>query len=113
MDIATLHNTPRFRRDPDGIYAQIVYAAKATDVTDVMVNGNWLMRQTTADHLRKLKHFTSKPQNTPDKIDTFLLRREKSVLSKLIAIGGAMEEESFEVQTKVRITEPEPVLRNH
>ena len=33
-----------FKRDSQNIYAQIVYAAKSTDVTDVMVNGKWLMR---------------------------------------------------------------------
>ena len=32
------------------------------------------------------------------------------MLSKLIAIGGAMEEESFEVQVKVRIADPTLVL---
>jgi len=30
--------------------------------------------------------------------------------SKLIAIGGATEAESFEIQAKVRITDTEPVL---
>ena len=33
-----------FGRDPNGIYAQIVYASKSTDVVDVMCNGRWLMR---------------------------------------------------------------------
>ena len=32
------------------------------------------------------------------------------MLSKLIAIGGTVEEESFEVQAKVRIPDPQPVL---
>jgi 5-methylthioadenosine/S-adenosylhomocysteine deaminase len=44
------------------------------------------------------------------KIDTFLVEREKSVLSKLIAIGGASEEESFEVQAKVHIKDPDAVI---
>src|SRR5690606_17304155 len=44
IDISPLHNQPRFLRDPDGVYAQIIYAAKSTDVTDTMVNGKWLMR---------------------------------------------------------------------
>ena len=44
------------------------------------------------------------------RIDTFLVEREKSVLSKLVTIGGAMEEESFEVQVKARINDPEPIL---
>jgi 5-methylthioadenosine/S-adenosylhomocysteine deaminase len=36
-------------------------------------------------------------------IDAFLIDREQSVLSKLIALGGSMEQESFEVQVKVKI----------
>jgi 5-methylthioadenosine/S-adenosylhomocysteine deaminase len=44
------------------------------------------------------------------RIDAFLIDREQSVLSKLIAIGGASEVESFEVQAKSRITDPAPVM---
>ena len=31
IDVNPLHNSPRFRHDPNGSYAQIVYASKATD----------------------------------------------------------------------------------
>jgi 5-methylthioadenosine/S-adenosylhomocysteine deaminase len=44
------------------------------------------------------------------KIDKFLLKREQSVLSKLVAIGGASEVESFEVQTKVPIEDRQAVI---
>jgi 5-methylthioadenosine/S-adenosylhomocysteine deaminase len=44
------------------------------------------------------------------KIDSFLIEREQSVLSKLIALGGSSEEESFEVQVKVKITEADPIV---
>ena len=44
VDILSLHNSPRFCRGPENVYSQLVYAAKARDVTDVMVNGSWLMR---------------------------------------------------------------------
>ena len=44
VDLTPLHNVPAFGRDPNGVYAQIVYAAKSTDVLDVMCNGRWLMR---------------------------------------------------------------------
>ncbi len=37
------------------------------------------------------------------RIDAFLMAREQSVLSKLIALGGSSEEESYEVQVKVRL----------
>src|SRR6186713_348010 len=47
LDVARLHNLPAFARDPDGIYARIVYAAKSTDVVDVLCNGRWLMRNRT------------------------------------------------------------------
>ena len=109
VDIYSLHNTPRFRRDPNGVYAQLVYAGKSSDVTDVMVNGKWLMREhqlTTLDEAELLMQ----AGQYAEQIDQFLILRERSVLSKLIAIGGAAEAESFEVQVKVRIADPSPVL---
>jgi 5-methylthioadenosine/S-adenosylhomocysteine deaminase len=45
------------------------------------------------------------------RIDAFLIEREQSVLQKLIAIGGAAEEESFEVQAKARVGSAEAVRR--
>ena len=102
LDINPLHNAPRFRRDPNGAYAQIVYASKSTDVTDVMVNGQWLMRDKALTTLNE-RELLEEAADYANQIDNFLIKREKSVLLKLIAIEGAVEEESFEVQTKVRI----------
>jgi 5-methylthioadenosine/S-adenosylhomocysteine deaminase len=42
--------------------------------------------------------------------DAFLIEREGSILSKLVAIGGAVEQESFEVQVKARVHSEAPVL---
>lgn len=109
VDLDPLHNSPRFRRDNHGVYAQIVYAAKSSDVTDVMVNGRWVMRARkllTLDETTLLDH----ARDYARRIDTFLIQREKSVLSKLIAIGGATQGETFEVQAKARIEDPAPVL---
>jgi 5-methylthioadenosine/S-adenosylhomocysteine deaminase len=109
IGINEVHNSPNFRRNPEGIYAQIIYAAKSTDISDVMVNGQWLMQDRqllTLDEEVLLKE----AQVYAGKIDTFLVEREKSVLSKLIAIGGASEEESFEVQAKVHIKDPDAVI---
>ncbi len=109
LGIDELHNSPNFKRDPQGVYAQIIYAAKSTDISDVMVNGQWLMRDRvllTLDERQLIKE----AQAYAEKIDAFLIQREQSVLSKLIAIGGAMEEESFEVQAKVHITDPDAVI---
>lgn len=109
VDLATIHNTPRFERDPQGIYAQLVYAAKASDVTDVMVNGRWLMRARELVTLDEAALIEA-AQEYARHIDAFLVEREQSVLSKLIAIGGATEMESFEVQVKARIEDAELVL---
>ncbi len=109
IDINRLHNSPRFRRDPEGVYAQIIYAAKSTDVTDVMVNGKWLMRQQKLTTLQEAE-LIRQADEYARRMDTFLIQREQSVLAKLIAIGGALEGESFEVQAKVRISDPAPVL---
>lgn len=109
VDLEPLHNAPRFLRDPDGAYAQLVYATKATDVTHVMVNGNWLMKERqllTLDEsslLAEAKIFAAK-------VDKFLSEREQSLLSKLVAIGGATQEESFEIQTKVKVEDINSVL---
>ncbi len=102
VDLSPLHNAPQFSRDPDGRYAQLVYAAKSTDVTDVMVDGRWLMRDhqlLTLDEAELL----AQAQDYARRVDAFLIQREKSVLSKLVAIEGATQEESFEVQAKVSI----------
>lgn len=109
VDISPVHNTPHFRRDPNAIYAQIVYASKASDVSDVMVNGQFLMRDRALLTLNEFD-LLAQSQSYASKIDTFLIERENSVLSKLIAIGGTSEEESFEVQAKVRIPSIEPIM---
>ncbi len=109
VDIAPLHNAPRFRRDGGGLYAQLVYAGHATDVTDVMVNGQWLMRDRQLLTLNE-NELLAQAGDYARRIDQFLIEREQSVLSKLIAIGGATEGESYEVQAKVPLENPAPIL---
>lgn len=105
IDTNTIHNSPRFNRDPNNVYAQIVYAAKSTDVTDVMVNGQWLMRQRSLLTIEE-GQLIEAANTYAKKIDAFLIAREQSVLSKLIALGGSTEEQSFEVQLKVEVDDP-------
>ncbi len=109
LDLSAGHNVPAFHRDPNGIYAQIVYASKSTDVVDVMCNGRWLMRDRrllTVDEteLRRAA------QDQAARIDAFLGSREVSVLQKLVAVGGAVEQESYEVQVKARVPDAERTL---
>jgi 5-methylthioadenosine/S-adenosylhomocysteine deaminase len=109
VDISRLHNAPHFRRDRFAVYAQIVYASKATDVSDVMINGQWVMRDRELLTLQE-EELLLAGQDYAHRIDTFLIGREQSVLSKLIAIGGATQEESFEIQAKVAISDEQAIL---
>jgi 5-methylthioadenosine/S-adenosylhomocysteine deaminase len=110
VNLDTLHSSPRFRRDENGIYAQIVYAAHSSDVCDVMVNGRWIMRERELLTLDP-EELIYQTESYSKRIDLFLIELEQSILSKLIAIGGASEVESFEVQAKVRIDDPEPIVQ--
>jgi 5-methylthioadenosine/S-adenosylhomocysteine deaminase len=109
VDTSPLHNSPRFKRDPLNAYAQLVFASKSTDVTDVMVNGKWLMRDHQLLTLNE-EELLNQARELAKRIDAFLIEREQSVLSKLIALGGSMEQESFEVQVKVKVTEPDQLV---
>jgi len=110
VDLSRLHSSPHFQRDPNSAYSQIVYSAKSNDVTDVMINGAWLMRDRVLLSINE-SEILKEAQDYARQIDTFLIQREESLLSKLIAVGGLTEEESFEVQAKTSISEPETVIK--
>ncbi len=74
-----------------------------------MVNGKWLMRNHKLLTVHE-EELIAQAADIAKKIDSFLIEREQSVLSKLIALGGSMEEESFEVQVKVKITDSQPIV---
>lgn len=110
IDAEPLHNMPQFNRDINNVYSRIVYASHASDVQHVMVNGRWLMRDRallTVDEAAILKE----SQAVAIQIDSFLEEREGDVLSKLLAIGGIEQSESFEVQVKARLTDETLVNR--
>jgi 5-methylthioadenosine/S-adenosylhomocysteine deaminase len=111
IDSSPVHSSPRFKRDPNNAYAQIVYSSKSTDVSDVMVNGAWLMRDHELLTLNEAE-LLAQANEIARQIDAFLIKREQSVLSKLIALGGSMEQESFELQVKVKLPDQSVVLSN-
>ena len=108
MDMSALHAQPVFARDPESIYSRIIYASKASDVTDVMVNGHWLMKDRELLTLQEIPLLEGAREYAMQ-IDSFLIEREGSVLSKLIAIGDASQQESYEVQIKVQIEDITPI----
>ncbi|WP_296895929.1 amidohydrolase family protein [Thiohalocapsa sp.] len=100
VDLRSVHLTPKFTRDPEAIYAQLVYAAKGSDVRDVMCQGQWLMRERALLTLDE-QALMEEAAGVASKIDAFLIQREESVLRKLLAIGEVAQTKMFEVQVKV------------
>lgn len=101
-----VRHVPYFRRDVESLYSRLVYASHDEDVQDVMVNGQWLMRNRrllTVD----LEALYAEATALAHKVDLFLMQREESVLSKLLAIGGVAQEKTFEIQVKVRVDDLE------
>jgi 5-methylthioadenosine/S-adenosylhomocysteine deaminase len=105
-----LHNAPRFERDPNNIYSQVVYAGQAADVQHVMVNGRWLMRDRQLLTLNE-EQIRAQSADYARRIDRFLIAREGNVLNKLVAIGGLEQEESFEIQVKARVKDGDLIER--
>jgi len=112
LELDRLHTTPRYAdiaAGSDAIYTQIVYSSKSTDVRDVFVNGKPLMRERTLLTLDEAM-IKTQAHRMAQQIHFFLVAREGDVLRKLAAIGGVQQEESFEVQVKARIDDPQPVI---
>jgi 5-methylthioadenosine/S-adenosylhomocysteine deaminase len=101
-----VHNQPHFHNTPDAIYSRLIYAARSADVTDVMCNGRWLMRQRT---LLTLDEAAAKAEAAlvAAQIDAFVLEREASPYNKLVLLAGVQRQESFEVQVKAPLGEVE------
>ncbi|MEA3459744.1 MAG: amidohydrolase, partial [Chloroflexota bacterium] len=102
VDLDKPHVTPKFALSEGNVYAQLVYAAKSTDVCHVLVDGRLLMRDgefLTVD----VDAIEAEAQRMADEIGVFLTEREEDLLEKLVAIGGLKEHETFEVQVKVRL----------
>lgn len=100
-----LHQLPRFERDPEAVYSQLVYATKATDVRDVIVNGKILMQNQQLQTLDEAEIIET-ASKISRRIDAFLTAREDNILSKLLAISAdVIPQETFEIQVKVQLPE--------
>lgn len=95
-----VRHAPTYHRDPNNVYSRLVYTVHAEDVQHSMVNGRWLMRDYQLLSLDPVE-LRDEANEMAREIDIFLVEREKSVLSKLLAIGGVDQEKTFEVQVKV------------
>lgn len=99
------HQLPRFGRDPEAVYSQLVYATKSTDVRDVVVNGQILMHQRALLTLNEAE-IIAQANQIATQIDAFLIAREGNILSKLLAISADfIPQETYEIQVKIRLAE--------
>lgn len=110
IDAAPLHNSPHFNHDPNNVYSRIVYASKSTDVRHVLCDGRWLMRDRALLTLDE-EDLRRRAAEYAAKIDASLTEREQDVLSKLLAIGGLRQSESFEVQVKAQLEDESQVQK--
>ncbi len=110
VDLDVLHVTPKFDLSSDNIYSRLIYAAKSADVRHVLVNGRFLMRDRellTVD----VEMIAAEAQRIADRVNAFMMRREESLVDKLVAIGGVEWEETFEVQVKGSSVEGEIAVK--
>ena len=106
ISTGSIHQLPHFTRDPQAVYSQLVYATKATDVRDVMIDGRLLMRERELLTLDEVE-ITREAGLMARQIDAFLMAREGNILSKLLAISADfVPQETFEIQVKLRLPEP-------
>jgi cytosine/adenosine deaminase-related metal-dependent hydrolase/adenylate cyclase class IV len=109
LDLNCSHNVPRFSLEPDNVYSQLIYAAKAHDVRHVMVDGAWLMRDRDILTLDE-KAVQAEAQRFANQVGAFLSRREQSLLDKLVALGALQWGETYEVQVKAWVQDEEALL---
>ena len=109
VEMTGLHNSPQFNSNPDAIYSRLVYAAKSTDVVDVLCNGRWLMRDRALLTVNEDK-IKKKAAVVAAEIDAFVIKRESSPYNKLVLLAGVQRQESFEVQVKVPLESDAAVL---
>ncbi len=100
-----IHQLPHFGRDPEAVYSRLVYATKAIDVRDVIVDGRLLMRDRKLLTLDEHEVIEEAGRFAKD-IDSFLIAREGNILSKLLAISvDFIPQETYEIQVKVSLPE--------
>lgn len=96
------HLTPRFALGPQNVYSHLVYAAKGSDVRDVLVDGRFLMRERNLLTIN-VDEVMAEARELARRINDFIDEREHSLLNKLIALGSPEWRETFEVQVKARL----------
>ncbi|HEY54469.1 MAG TPA: amidohydrolase family protein [Caldilineae bacterium] len=102
VDQQAPHATPRFHLSANNVYSHLVYAAKSNDVRHVWVHGRQLLqdrRLLTID----LPAVRTRAIEIAASINDFMAEREGSLFNKTVAIGGFAQQETYEIQVKIRV----------
>ena len=99
VSLDTTHAVPRFDTTGLNIYSQLVYTAKGSDIEHVYVNGRAVVRDRVLLTIDE-RQVIEQARTLASDINRFFVAREKSVLDKLVAIGGLQQQETYEVQAK-------------
>ncbi len=93
------YTIPHYETTGLNAYSRLAYTAKSCDVRDVYVNGRALVSDgelLTVD----VRQIIAQADEIARRINSFFVARERSVLDKLVVIGGLSQGETFEVQAK-------------
>ncbi len=104
-----VHNWPHFSNNPENVYSRLVYAAKSTDVVNVMIHGRWLLQDRALQTIDEPTAM-AKAAEVAAEIDAFVLRRESSPYNKLIILEAVEQEEAYETQIKIPLQAADPII---
>jgi len=110
VSMKQIHNWPHFHSHEDDIYSRLVYASKSSDVSDVLCNGRWLMRDRRLLSIDE-EDIMKKAADTAAAIDRFVEERESSPYNKLVLLAGVQRLMSFEIQVKVPLVDASNVIK--
>lgn len=106
VDGTRLHTVPHFDTTGLNIYSRLVYATKSADVRHVIINGRIVMRDRQLQTVDE-DAIISQVVQIGEEVNRFFIKREQSLLEKLVAIGGLEQQETYEVQVKARVADKE------
>ncbi len=99
VDAHRVHSWPHYETTGLNVYSRLVYTGHAGDVRDVFVNGRQLLRDGALETI-DVEEIAARAAKVARRVNAFFVAREKSVVEKLVAIGGLQQQETFEVQGK-------------
>ncbi len=105
LDLSGVHLQPRYWLGTESIYATLVYAAQATDVRHVLVEGRFVVRDRQVLSF-DVEEAVREAWKVARQVQQFFVAREESLLDKLLGVGPVEPQEIFEIQAKVRLDDP-------